>query len=72
MGVRGEQNSLAKIPVDVGYGLPVNWTMSGSERDSVEVGVHSVNIMKLELRDVAGTLLNTQGSHWSATLVFCR
>ena len=72
VGVKGEQQILAKIPVDVGYGMPVNWTMSGSERDSVEVGVHSVNIMKLELRDVAGTLLNTQGSHWSATLVFGR
>ncbi len=72
MGVTGSQNILAKIPVDVGYGSPVHWTMSGSEHDSIEVGVHSVNILRLELRDVAQNLLDLQGSHWSATLVFGR
>ena len=61
---------LAKVPVDVGYGGAIHGYMSGSEHDSVEVGVHSITIFKIELRDVAGTLIDLKGAHWSCTLLF--
>ena len=64
------RNILAKVPVDVGYGQAIHWNMSGSDHDSVEVGTHSLNILKIELRDAAGSILDLKGSHWSATLVF--
>ena len=70
IGVTGMRNILAKVPVDVGYGQAIHWTMSGSDHDSVEVGAHSLNILKMELRDVAGNIMDLRGSHWSATLVF--
>ena len=70
IGVSGMRNILAKVPVDVGYGQAIHWNMSGSDHDSVEVGTHSLNILKIELRDVAGNILDLKGSHWSATLVF--
>ena len=70
IGVTGLRNILAKVPVDVGYGQAIHWSMSGSDHDSVEVGTHSLNILKIELRDVAGNVLDLKGSHWSATLVF--
>jgi hypothetical protein len=70
VGVTGARDILAKVPVDVGYGGSVHWYMSGSEHDSVEVGMYSLTVLKIELRDVAGNILNLQGSHWSATLIF--
>ena len=70
IGVTGMRNILAKVPVDVGYGQAIHWTMSGSDYDSVEVGAHSLTILKMELRDVAGNIMDLRGSHWSATLVF--
>jgi hypothetical protein len=70
MGVTGMRNILAKIPVDVGYGQVIHWGMSGSDHDSIEVGTHSLNVLKIELRDAAGNVMDLKGSHWSATLVF--
>jgi hypothetical protein len=70
IGVTGMRNILAKVPVDVGYGQAIHWTMSGSDHDSVEVGMHSLTILTMQLRDVAGNILDLKGSHWSATLVF--
>lgn len=68
-GVRG---LLAKVPVLTGYGGLVHHTSSGSEHDFIESGSHSLSTFKITLHDVAGRLLNLQGTSWSATMVFER
>ena len=70
IGCGGSRSIIAKVPVDVGYAGAIRWYMSGSEHDSIEVGVHSITILKIELRDVAGNLIDLKGAHWSCTLVF--
>ncbi len=70
IGVTGARDILAKVLVDVGYGQAVHWYMSGSEHDCLEVGMHSLAVLSLQLRDAAGNLLDLKESHWSATLFF--
>ena len=70
VGPRGSRSILAKVPVDVGYGGAIHWRVSGSEHDSAELGVHSMTVLTVELRDVAGNLIDLKGAHWSCTLLF--
>ena len=70
LGPRGSSNILAKIAVDVGYGMPLYNRFVATELDGVEVGVHAVNRLKLEIRDVFGNVIDMRGGHWSATMVF--
>ena len=70
LGPSGGRDILAKVPVDVGYGGAIHWYMSGSEHDSVEVGVNSLSVLKIQLKGVDGNLIDLQGGHWSATLIF--
>ena len=70
MGPKGQRDILAKVPVDVGYGGAIHWYMSGSEHDSVEVGVNCLSVLKVQLKDVDGNLIVLQGGRWSATLIF--
>ena len=70
IGPRGSRNILAKVPVDVGYGGAIHWYTSGSEHDSVEVGAHSLTVLKIEIKDVAGNQIDLKGGHWSCTLLF--
>ena len=70
MGPKGQRDILAKVPVDVGYGGSIHWYMSGSEHDSVEVGVKRLSALKIQLKGVDGNLIDLQGGQWSATLIF--
>ena len=72
VGVTGARDILAKVPCDVGYGGAIHWYMSGSEHDSVECGVNPITLIKIEPRDVAGNLIDLNGTHWSATILFDR
>ena len=72
IGPRGVRTILAKVPVDCGYGGLVQWRGGLSAHDFVEVGVRSLNMMSLELRDAAGRELDLSGTHWSCTLLFER
>lgn len=72
IGPRGSRNILAKIPVDVSYGSPIHFWFSGSDHDAIQAGVRAVTNLKIELRDVAGNILDLNGGHWSATLIFER
>jgi hypothetical protein len=72
VGPRGVRTILAKIPANVGYGTLVSYASSSSEHDYVECGVSGLNILRLELRDAAGLLLDLNGTHWSATILFER
>lgn len=70
VGPRGVRTCLCKIPVDTGYGGLVRWQTSGSEHDYIECGVRSMRMLRLELRDSDGTLLDLAGTSFSMTLLF--
>jgi len=48
----------------------LTYNFVASEVEGVKVGVHAVNRLKIELRDVFGNIVDLRGGHWSATLVF--
>jgi hypothetical protein len=70
IGPRGERTILAKVAANVPYGGLVTYTSSASEHDYVDAGTKSLNTVKLELKDSFGRLIQMNGAHWSATILF--
>ncbi len=70
IGPRGERTILAKVAANTGYGGLVTYNSSASEHDYVDAGTKSLNIIRLELKDSFGRLINMNGGHWSATILF--
>ncbi len=70
IGPRGERTILAKVAANVGYGGLVTYTSSASEHDYVDAGAKSLNTVKLELKYSFGRLIQMNGGHWSATMLF--
>jgi hypothetical protein len=66
----GVRTALCKIPVEVGYGGLVRWSTGGSSFDYIECGVRSLHLLRLELKDADGNLLDLQGTAFSMTLLF--
>jgi hypothetical protein len=66
----GVRTALCKIPVEVGYGGLVRWSTGGSAFDYIECGVRSLHLLRLELKDADGNLLDLQGTAFSMTLLF--
>ena len=66
----GVRTALCKIPVEVGYGGLVRWSTGGSSFDFIECGARSVHLLRLELKDADGNLLDLQGTSFSLTLLF--
>jgi hypothetical protein len=66
----GMRTVLCKIPVEVGYGGLVRWSTGGSSFDYIECGVRSLHLLRLELKDTDGNLLELQGTAFSMTLLF--
>ena len=66
----GVRTVLCKIPVEVGYGGLIRWSTSGSSFDYIECGVRSIHLLRLELKDADGNLLDLQGTSFSLTLLF--
>jgi len=66
----GVRTVLCKIPVETGYGGLVRWSTSGSPFDFVEVGVRSLHLVSLVLKDADGNLLDLAGTAFSMTLLF--
>jgi len=66
----GVRTVLCKIPVEVGYGGLVRWSTGGSSFDYIECGVRSLHLLRLELKDSDGNLLDLQGTAFSMTLLF--
>jgi hypothetical protein len=58
----GVQTAIAKLPVEVGYGGLVRWSTGGSSYDYVECGLRSLHVLRLELKDADGNLLDLQGT----------
>ncbi len=70
IGPRGERTILAKVAANAPYGGLVTYTSSASPHDYVEAGGKSLNIIRLGLKDSVGRLINMNGGHWSATILF--
>jgi hypothetical protein len=66
----GVRTVLCKIPVEVGYSGLVRWSTGGSSFDYIECGVRSLHLLRLELKDADGNLLDLQGTAFSLTLLF--
>jgi hypothetical protein len=66
----GVRTALCKVPVEVGYGGLVRWSTGGSGFDYIECGVRSLHLLRLELKDADGNLLDLQGTSFSLTLLF--
>jgi hypothetical protein len=66
----GVRTVLCKVPVEVGFGGLVRWSTGGSSIDYIECGVRSLHLLRLELRDADGNLLDLQGTAFSMTLLF--
>jgi hypothetical protein len=66
----GVRTVLCKIPVETGYGGLVRWDTSGSPFDFIECGVRSLHLLRLELKDADGNLLDLAGTAFSMTLLF--
>ena len=54
----GVRTVLCKFPVEVGYGGLVRWSTGGSSFDYIECGVRSLHLLRLELKDADGNLLD--------------
>ncbi|HSG20859.1 MAG TPA: hypothetical protein VLA31_08830 [Burkholderiaceae bacterium] len=70
VGPGGVRTALCKIPVEVGYGGLVRWSTGGSSFDCIECGVRSLHVLRLELKDADGNLLDLAGTAFSMTLLF--
>jgi len=70
VGPRGERTILAKVAANTGYGGLVTYTSAASEHDYVDAGGKSLNTVRLELKDSFGRLIQMNGGHWSATILF--
>jgi hypothetical protein len=70
VGPGGVRTALCKIPVEVGYGGLVRWSTGGSSFDYIECGVRSLHVLRLELKDADGNLLDLAGTAFSMTLLF--
>jgi hypothetical protein len=64
------RTALCKIPVEVGYSGLVRSSTGGSSFDHMECGVRSLHLLRLELKDTNGNLLDLQGTAFSMTLRF--
>ncbi len=69
---RGVRTVIQKVPVEVGYGAVLHYEHSGSSYDHIDVGSTTLKMLKFELRDARGNLVDLKGGHRSMTLVFAR
>ncbi len=70
IGPRGERTILGKVAANTSYGGLVTYSSPASEHDYVDAGGKSLNMIKLELKDSFGRLIELNGGHWSATILF--
>jgi hypothetical protein len=66
----GVRTVLCKIPIETGYGGLVRWSTGGSSFDYIECSIRSLHLLRLELKDADGHLLDLQGTAFSMTLLF--
>jgi hypothetical protein len=70
VGPGGVRTGLCKIPCEVGFSGLVRWSTGGSSFDFIECGVRSLHVLRLELKDPDGNLLDLQSTAFSLTLLF--
>jgi hypothetical protein len=66
----GVRTVLCKILIETGYGGLVRWSTGGSSFDYIECGVRSLHLLRFELKDADGNLLDLAGTAFSLTLLF--
>jgi hypothetical protein len=66
------RTAIQKVPVEVGYGAVLHTEHSGSSYDHIDVGSTTLKMLKFELRDARGNLVDLKGGEWSMTIVFAR
>jgi hypothetical protein len=69
---RGVRTAIQKVPCEVGYGAVINFEHSGSAYDYIDVGSTTLKMLKFELKDARGNLVNLKGGDWSMTLVLAK
>ncbi len=72
LGPLGVRTAIQKVPCEVGYGAVLHYEHSGSSYDYIDVGSTTLKMLKFELRDARGSLVDLKGGHWSMTLIFAR
>ena len=70
VGPGGVRTGLCTIPCEVGFAGLCRWSTSGSSFDYIECGVRSLHVLRLELKDADGNLLDLQSTAFSLTLLF--
>ena len=69
---RGVRTAIQKVPCEVGYGAVLHYEHSGSSYDYIDVGSTTLKMLRFELRDARGNLVDLKGGHWSMTLIFAK
>jgi hypothetical protein len=69
---RGVRTAITKVACDVAYGAILHAEHSGSQFDYIDVGSTTLKMLKFELRDARGNLIDLKGGDFSMTLVFAR
>jgi hypothetical protein len=71
LGPQGLRSILGKIPIDGAYGSISRYQHSGSPHELTSVGPTFLRTIRFWLRDARNQPVDLQGSHWSATIIFC-
>jgi hypothetical protein len=71
IGPRNARSALAKIPVDAAYASVIHYTHGGSPYELTSVGPTFLRTIRFFLTDARNQVIDLQGSHWSATIIFC-
>ena len=71
VGPQGLRSILGKIPIDSGFGSISRFQHGGSPYELTSVGPTFLKTVRFWLRDARNNYVDLQGSHWSATLIFC-
>ena len=71
VGPQGLRSILGKIPIEGAYGSISRFQHGGSPYELTSVGPTFLKTVRFWLRDARNNYVDLQGSHWSATLVFC-
>ena len=70
IGPRGVRTALIKIPIVEPLGNMVHVATNGLEHDYVTVSSRTLRLLRFQLRDAFGELVDMKGGHYSFTLIF--
>jgi hypothetical protein len=71
IGPNGLRSILGMIPITESHGSVVHFEHGGSPFDMTSIGPTMLQRPRFWLRDARNNKVDLQGSHWSASIVFC-